>query len=364
VTKPIVFKKSKGKGLLTNISIEEVSFCVKGANPGAKINLFKSKRITKEAATFSELFVDPEVAEAKNKASNSFFDMLDALSSSIHRIAFDSEITAKQRKEMMDKSMNEFTSIFKDKLRDDLTKAKAKGEVPMTYEDLIKFLGLKEVTPEMEKTLKALVDGASDTEETAKKVAELQKELEEAKKTKEEPKGDPKEEDPIAKAKAEGASEAVIKLLEEAKKDKDELAKKVEAGDQRIDKMEEQNLRKGCMEKANNLTHIEKADVLSDILYDLKKVATPELYGKVEKLLESAQAKLKESKLFKTVGSDEEEPTDSAGIEKKAEAMAMEKVAKDTTGMTKEQALADVWRENPTLQKEYEDAKAVEVRNR
>jgi len=215
-------------------------------------------------------------------------------------------------------------------LIDNLEKAlKDKDEVSDTMTELVK--GLKELAIEKE-------EEPTETEaEAALKASELSEEvkaqlLESLKKQAEEVKKAEEVKDQAYQAR-------IAKAELEAKSAKDEIAKMVR-----------DNRKAEWIAKAADYTHISGTpEDIGTLLMEIEE-ASPETAEKVETLLKSAEVALKESKLFKELGTSMQADADSA--EGKVEVLAKARAEKDS--ITIEAARGLIWAEDPELYKEYD----------
>ncbi len=141
-----------------------------------------------------------------------------------------------------------------------------------------------------------------------------------------------------------GVNPEVRKRLEDAEKrarDAEELAKSEK------EKRENQEF----MKRAEQFPHIGKAEVVADMLK--KAYAVSDEYGRqLEETFKASNEQVEKGMLFGEFGRSGGASGGGDAVAK-AEAMAAEMVQKNS-GMTKEQALAKVWAENPDLYAEYE----------
>lgn len=227
---------------------------------------------------------------------------------------------------------DEDVEIDKDKaqaLVSDLEKAlEGKDEVSTTLTELV--AGLKELTKENKE------ESVDSEAEEALKASELSDEIKQQLLD-----SIKKQNDEVKKAE-EARDEAYRLRIEKAELEaasaKDEIAKMVRT-----------NRKAEWITKAQDYTHISgSAEDIGSLLMEIEEVSK-EAAERVETLLKSAEAGLKESKLFKELGTSVQPDADSAVG--KITAIAKARVEKD--GGTMEQRLGEAWAENPELYAEY-----------
>lgn len=338
------------KKALKGITVEEVTFCKKGMNPGAKISLFKMDK--SDPKTFDQIFVDADVLEEKIEATDQLWNMTNALFNSFESIAFSSEIEDAEKKKMLNTSMKEFNNAVKG-IIDPLSKIK-KGDTPMKKEELAKLLEPLKLTKEQT----AVFEQMNDSLEKTKKENEvaLAKAVEDAiAKTKEELKKEEvkDETDPLKKAKAEGASEEVLKTIEA-------MQKTAKDNEDRLEKMEKANLRKSYVERAGVIKAVGSTpEEIADILMDVEKSETVE---KVFEILTKSATAMKESGFLKVLGKGGGNDLEgSDAIMAKADTLAIEMTVANPA-ISKVNAMAKVWELHPELYKEYTTEKRKEVK--
>lgn len=336
--------KKKKKTHLKNLDIHEVSFCAKGMNPGAKISLFKkdSSEEVEKMREFDEIINSD--FEVKRTAMRSFERSLNLLEEAVSSAAFDFESTPEDRRSSIQRSIEQF-SIHVSSMTEPLSKKK--GESGMTKKELQKKLEALKLSKEAVELVEALSDESETAtkaqEDALAKVDEITKEIEALKAEIAKSKETSDITDPIAKAKAEGASETVIKMLEDSIQKQKEQDEKQKKSDAEIAKMQEASLRKSCLETASKFSKIGKADELADMFLAIHKGENvteklEELFGRLEKALG-------ESDLFKESGSAQEGDANSEDLVKMQKAVDV--VKKD--GMTKEQIISEVYEKHPEL---------------
>jgi len=293
-------KKNKKKSLLTNLSVQEVSFCRKGMNPGAKVALFKSEDVDRE-------FLVKESIKQFSEATQNLIEPLaktkDAMS------------VTKQEQEFKGMNEKELKELISKMKLDDATSAALVGMHTQTAEAV-----------EMSKSLQEKLDASE------KEIGKLKEALKEG--------AVEKEDEAVAKAKADGASEEILKILS--------------AQSEEINKMKEQNARREFISKAVPLEQagLGKKEDLGEILR--KADATDVEFGKalLETLSKAAKV-VKESDLLKQVGNEgSNDDSGSDSIISKVRAGAAE-LRKSDPNMTAEQAESNFLLNNPELYEEY-----------
>ncbi len=119
------------------------------------------------------------------------------------------------------------------------------------------------------------------------------------------------------------------------------VRKKMEAQEARIQKMEDDGLKRDWVAKCGT-------EESAGLLFEVAKVA-PELADKVHALVKAAEAQAEEAGLLKSLGSDQ--GGESSGALEKVNKMAGDLVAKG--GITHAAAVAKVCQDNPELYGEY-----------
>lgn len=107
-TKEPVGKKKKN--LVKDLTVNEVSFCGAGMNPGAHVALFKSVDPEVVKSTFTEVLSEMELAEGVEEIIEMAFEMNHALARSLYSIISDEEVTDK--KAAIKSSLGEFVKAL------------------------------------------------------------------------------------------------------------------------------------------------------------------------------------------------------------------------------------------------------------
>ena len=106
-------KQPVGKGkknLVKDLTVNEVSFCGAGMNPGAHVALFKSVDPEVVKATFTEVLSEMELAEGVEEMIEMAFEMNHALARSLYSIISDEEV--KDKKAAIKASLGEFVKAL------------------------------------------------------------------------------------------------------------------------------------------------------------------------------------------------------------------------------------------------------------
>lgn len=200
----------------------------------------------------------------------------------------------------------------------------------------------KSLPTEVQKYLQELEAKAAKVDELEKKAAkvdELEKKLAELQKSADAP------------GTAGAGQQDIFKSLpEEVKKYVQEIEKRAKEAEEIAKKEREERLTREFVAKAAQFKALPvKPEEFGPVLKSISEVA-PQVYEKVEAVLKAANELVEKSKVFDEIGK-------GTGVEKSAwgkiEAKASELVQKNA-GMTKEQAIAQVLRQNPDLYAEYQ----------
>jgi len=334
------------KHKLSNVKLDEISFVGKGDNPEAHIILLKnhpsiilslgknykgkdkadvlkkhfeeSKNIQKgdgDAKLFQDI-VDDKVIRDK------LWNLVWILEDSISSISYDDECTNKQ--EMIEQSVSQFKDAV----------SQLTGGNTVTKEELEKAL-------EVEKAKSADLE---------KQLADVKKEKEDLEKAKPAPgevcKACGQKMPEVKKEEIDKSAlpEAVVKQLEE-------IEKEAKLNKEKIEKLEDEAITKECIEKGKTVSAIGKAEVVGDIFKQASKVSK-EFAESIYNIFKTADARIKESGLFKEVGGSDggEELTAIDRLNK-----AAEEHRKANPTLTKEQAWDFVYKNNTELRKAYQE---------
>lgn len=372
---------------LKGLKITSTDLVDQGANPDAHIRLFKHKddddaETLPEKATFfhkfaaamenalrqcapneikkrTEMFSDKLYAEQVRDLTYEAYGYCDALSDSLRSIIGDSEKSAEEKLELMNKSIEQFTAATKAaaplwangksaNAANTITKSDPESElisydgatipipdiaVGKTKEETDMKFDKSKMTPEEIQTLESLEKRygiADDPAPAANDTTGVEKSV------------TPPAEAPAAPI-LEGIHPDVKKALDEF-----ETVKKAQ-----LEEIE--NLKKSL--EIERLTTFAKkyeiigknADELAAKLYDLKK-AGGTVYADYVALLDENLTAVEKGGLFKAIGSDNSGTTDTVG---KITAAAGEIAKSANTGMTPE-AVVKAWESNPDLAQAYE----------
>lgn len=136
-------------------------------------------------------------------------------------------------------------------------------------------------------------------------------------------------------------------------KQQEEAVKKAEALEKALNDQRDRQALREAIAKADSFKALPiKADEFGPVLKALADKA-PEEMAKVEEVLKAADEALRQSSIFKELGSDAKGGPGTGGAWSKIEAAAAQIVQKAESSMTKEQAIAKVLAENPALYQEY-----------
>ena len=337
--------KKKKKFMLSNIDLQEVSFVDKGAGEGVRVILMKrndplanlelndrddflktvTSHVLKEvdAQSFNEIVNDQEL-------SRQFWSLMDVLHSSIISIMRDDDIDDKKAK--IAESVTQFLAAVKN-----IKVTKGGTIMPKKYsvEELTKM------TEELQAKQDELQKAHDALQETNTALA---KENEELKKT--------------AADSGEGEGEGDInksELPEAVQKHLNTQDAQIKKQNDQIEKMQDENLTKVYLAKAESVTNTGAAE---DIGLLLKAVAThdSELADQVETVLKACHERIDKGDLFKETGHT---GGDDASAYEQLQTLAAE-VAKASDGnLTKDQAFAKVLKdpENAGLRKQMREEK-------
>ncbi len=338
---------------LVDIQIKEVSgvdspanmrkfLIVKSATPGNTLkdklaNIVKQYLPTKPegAVTFTQAFAYETL---EGQLSDMMYDAQWALRDTIKSIMGDTTITDKMG--AIQQALSEFSQVVSSAFQTALntissspvintTKSEeGKGNMPKFSEEVLKSLP-EEVRKELEKV--------EELEKKAAKVDELQKKVEELEK-----KGQPGKSEESPEDILKGMPEAVRKMVEEARKEAKEA--------QEIAKAErETRLKQEYVAKARQLPALGIKPEEFGLVLKAVAEACPNEYPKIEAVLKAANTAIEKGELFKTYGSGGEGSGSAwEEVQKKAE-----QICKSDSSISKEAAIAKVFREEPELYNRY-----------
>lgn len=361
-------KKTK----LKKLEVNSVDLVPAGANPDAHINLFKSKEerpawdrfvgMVKKSLGMDEADIEAVVKEHfspvnKQRIDNEIWDYTSALRDSFSSIMKDGELDSASRSEMLQKSMDEFTTAMQEviplwstgqealqKSLDDETIELYKQMEIEALEERLAILKAEDddldddmddyyeepdddepVEPEQKEDEKDMKINKSllTAEEQAQLEALIQKSAVD----------DTLEEDTVTKAAPEN---------EALKNEVAELKKALELKDM-------ETVAKGYAILGKDTAELAKS------LYAMKQ-AGPEVYAEFVGALDIAKAEREGSGMFTEVGKSRTES--GSGAVSKIEAKAAEIQKADPT-LSRVQAIRKAWEQNPDLVKEYDNEEGV-----
>jgi hypothetical protein len=315
---------TKGPTELKELEVDEISLVKQGANR-------KRFKILKEDGAPVEVIMEtPEIPYADIlKADLGTEDTL--------------RDTLKQTPELSTDATEALVGIVK------LATAYAEQLPSDIFDTLAEASGFEKATD----TKKAFPPAKPDTEEEEtpeEKIKRLEEEAAAQKKQGSKKMEKSEESDPIKKALDKITKEADIDLLpEDIQGAVRPLWKANVELEQKVQKMEDETRTKEFIAKAAEFTHLPKNESFADVLKEMNEKLSPESYASIEGVLKSADNGLKESGLFKEVGS----AAAIAGTpEGKLQALAKERVAKSDSKLTIEQAMAEETMAHPEI---YDD---------
>ena len=356
-------KKTK----LKKLEVNSVDLVPAGANPDAHINLFKSKEerpawgrfvgMVKKTLGMDESDIEAVFKEHyepvnKQRIQNEIWDYTSALRDSFEYIMKDDELDSDGRSEMLQKSMDEFTTAMQEviPLWSTGQEALQKSLDDETVE-LYKQLEI-EALEERIAVLKADGDEPDDDEP-------------------EEPEDDePDDDEPVQKEDIEDMKINKSLLTQEEQVALDAIIRKaaMDEDDVIVAKAESEELK-------NEVAELKKALAMKDMeavakeyailgkdtvelaksLYAMKQ-AGPEVYDEFVGALNIAKAERENSGMFTEIGKSRTE--NAGGAANKIEAKAAE-IMKADPSLSKVQAIAKAWQDNPELVREYDEEEGV-----
>lgn len=322
--------------MLTDMNIEEVSLVDDPANPGAQVLLWKRKNggdMTKkddtglktsllQVLTKFGLYGAPEQATTFNQLDDGREkqEMIQVLCDSLVSIAGDSSISDEEKKTYMQQSVSEFlaemgTGTETEKGNsDDPAAMQTKGDMMKGTIDLSTLS--KENKEQLLKQLQDEQAAAGSTGETASNEG-----------------GDAMQKEQV--------DEMVTKALEP-------VQKQLKDAQDLIAKMNEEKASSVRLEKAKEITKglagVE-AEKVAEMLKGLDDAGQETLAG----ILKAAGEQAKLSTLLKTSGSDAAKPGSAAEIAKSK----ADEIRKSNPKLTEQQAMAQVWEQNPKLYEQH-----------
>ena len=358
-------KKTK----LKKLEVNSVDLVPAGANPDAHINLFKSKEerpawgrfvgMVKKTLGMDESDIEAVFKEHyepvnKQRIQNEIWDYTSALRDSFESIMKDDELDSDGRSEMLQKSMDEFTTAMQE-------------VIPLwsTGQEALQK-SLDDETVELYKQL--------EIEALEERIAVLKADGDEP--DDDEPEEEPEDEDepeeddePVQKEDIEDMKINKSLLTQEEQVALDAIIRKAAMDDEEyVAKAESEELK-------NEVAELKKALAMKDMeavakeyailgkdtvelaksLYAMKQ-AGPEVYDEFVGALNIAKAERENSGMFTEIGKSRTENV--GGAVSKIEAKAAE-IMKAEPGLSKVQAVAKAWQDNPDLVREYDEEEGV-----
>ena len=352
-------KKTK----LKKLEVNSVDLVPAGANPDAHINLFKSKEerpawgrfvgMVKKTLGMDESDIEAVFKEHyepvnKQRIQNEIWDYTSALRDSFESIMKDDELDSDGRSEMLQKSMDEFTTAMQE-------------VIPLwsTGQEALQK-SLDDESIELYKQL--------EIEALEERLAVLKADGDEP----EEPKDDdePDDDEPVQKEDIDDMKINKSLLTQEEQAALDAIIRKaaMDENDVIVAKAESEELK-------NEVAELKKALAMKDMeavakeyailgkdtvelaksLYAMKQ-AGPEVYDEFVGALNIAKSERENSGMFTEIGKSRTENV--GGAVSKIEAKAAE-IMKAEPGLSKVQAVAKAWQDNPDLVREYDEEEGV-----
>lgn len=359
-------KKTK----LKKLEVNSVDLVPAGANPDAHINLFKSKEerpawdrfvgMVKKSLGMDEADIEAVVKEHfspvnKQRIDNEIWDYTSALRDSFSSIMKDGELDSASRSEMLQKSMDEFTTAMQE-------------VIPLWstgQEALQKSLDAETIELYKQMEIEALEDRlavlkAEDDDPEEYDLDDYEEEPEDDEP--EEPEQREEEKDmKINKSLLTPEEQAQLEALiqKSAVEDTEDVAKEHPVNEKLENEVAE--LKKALalkdMEVVAKGYEILGKDTteLAKSLYAMKQ-AGPEVYAEFVGALDIAKAERENSGMFAEVGKSRTES--GSGAVNKIEAKADE-IQKSEPNLSRVQAIAKAWAQNPELVKEYDEEMGV-----
>ena len=360
-------KKTK----LKKLEVNSVDLVPAGANPDAHINLFKSKEerpawnrfvgMVKKTLGMDEADIEAVVQEHfspvnKQRIDNEIWDYTSALRDSFSSIMKDTELDADGRGEMLQKSMDEFTTAMsaviplwstgQEALQKSLDDDAIELYKQMEIEALEERLAVLKSEDE-----EGLEEPEGDDPEEPEKTPEEQEEIEDMRIDKSLLSAEEEKifDTLVAKAAINGAK--VEKSAEEPKNSV-EQPEELQKMYNRVQELETQLAMNEMVGVAKGYEILGKdTEELAKSLFAMKQ-AGPDIYAEFVGALDIAKSERENSGMFTEIGKSR---TESSGtVEARIHAAAAE-IAKADPSIDMVTAIAKAWEQNPELVKEYEN---------
>lgn len=361
-------KKTK----LKKLEVNSVDLVPAGANPDAHINLFKSKEerpawnrfvgLVKKSLGMDEADIEAVYAEHfcpvnKQRIENEIWDYTSALRDSFSSIMKDAELNSEDRCEMLQKSMDEFTTAMNEviplwstgqealqkSLDDDAIELYKQLEIEALEERLAVLKAEDEEEFEEPEEEELEEDNFEEPEEDEDE--EFEDEPEEREENK-----DMKINKSLLNAEEQAQLEAIIAKaamgdtpeFDELKKMNDEVAELKKA----LAMKDMETVAKGYEILGKDTEELTKS------LYAMKQ-AGQEVYDEYVRALDIAKSERENSGMFTEIGKSNTEG-DGSTVQARINAAAAE-IMKADPSLNAVTALAKAWEQNPALVKEYEE---------
>lgn len=360
-------KKTK----LKKLEVNSVDLVPAGANPDAHINLYKSKEerpawerfvgMVKKTFGMDEADIEAVYAEHfspvnKQRIENEIWDYTSALRESFTSIMKDADLDADGRTDMLTKSMDEFTTAMQEVIP--LWSTGQEALQKSLDDETVELYKQLEIESLMDR-IAVLKAGDEDTdEEDGEEGLEDEEDNEEIPKEEEEEMRIDKSRltteeqlalDAIIKKSiiTEEVDETVAKADETVVEQPAELQKMHD----RVEELEKALAMKELEDVAKSYDILGKdTEELAKSLYAMKQ-AGAEAYAEFVGALDIAKSAKENSGIFTEIGKSRTET--AGGIENKIEAYASE-IQKADPSLSRVQAIAKAWEQNPDLVKEYD----------
>lgn len=348
-------KKTK----LKKLEVNSVDLVPAGANPDAHINLFKSKEerpawnrfvgMVKKSLGMDEADIEAVVQEHfapvnKQRIENEIWDYTSALRDSFSSIMKDAELDEDGRSEMLQKSMDEFTTAMTEVIP--LWSTGQEALQKSLDDEAIELYKQMEIEALEERLAVLKAEDDEDLEEPEEDDTEEPDDEPEEKEETE----DMKINKSLLSAEEQAQLEAIIaKAAMDATTEAEELKKmndKVEELEKALAMKDMEAVAKGYEILGKDTAELAKS------LYAMKQ-AGPEVYAEYVGALDIAKSERENSGMFTEIGKSRTE-SDGSAVQAKINAAAAE-IMKADPSLSMVSAIAKAWESNPELVKEYEE---------